>query len=106
MPYEADPTPGEAFFPVFSGRAGKIPLPKICWSPAFRAPRVSPLIAGSLDDAGGAQLDAAHRLKDLGGDRKALLPPALRLGAVQHIVREEAEISRGSHLARHLAGQR
>jgi hypothetical protein len=41
-------------------------------------------------DAWGPQLDARHRLEDLGSDREALLPPALRLGAVQDIVREEA----------------
>src|SRR6516165_1350413 len=68
-------------------------------------PRVGRLIARHVSRGGCAQLDAGHRLEDLGSDRKALLPPALRLGAVQHIVREKAETGRGGDLARQLAGE-
>src|SRR5207244_9431235 len=69
------------------------------------APGVLRLVARDFVDRPCAQLAAGHRLEDLGGDREALLPPALRLGAVQHVVRDEAEMGWCSDLAREITGE-
>src|SRR5215469_5494725 len=68
-------------------------------------PRVDRLVVRRVGGGCRTQLDAGHRLEDLGGDRKALLPPALRLGAMQHVVREKPELGRRGDLARQLAGE-
>ena len=52
-----------------------------------------------------AQLVAGHRFEDAGGDRKTVLSPALGLGSVEDIVREETEISGCGDLTRELAGE-
>jgi hypothetical protein len=63
------------------------------------------LVARRLD-VRGAQLDPGHRLEDFGGDRKALLSPALCLAAVQDVVCEESQLRGGGDLARKIAGER
>src|SRR6516164_199637 len=75
-----------------------------CSDPLGTAPRVLCLVIQRID-AWRPQLDARHRLEDLGSDRKALLPPALRLSAVQHVVGEETKIGGRADVARELAGE-
>src|SRR6516165_2153068 len=77
-----------------------------CWSGPLRAPRVGRLVARHVSGWSRAQLAAGHRLKDFGGDREALLSPALCLAAVQDVVREEPQLRGGGDLARKIAGER
>src|ERR1700730_14331231 len=72
---------------------------------APRAPRVFRLVARRVVDRRRAQLTAGHRFEDLCGNRKALLAPALGLGAAQHVVREEAKMGGCGDLARQIAGK-
>src|SRR5579871_4045596 len=74
----------------------------LCW-PA--AARVVGLIGCGVLSGLGAQFRSRHRLEDAGCDREALLPPALRLGAVQHVMGEQTEFGRRGHRARELASE-
>src|SRR5439155_16716326 len=90
----------KATFPLLRGAAGDDAI-----SAAARAPRVLRLVTGDVLDRRCAQLTTGHRLEDLCGDREALLAPTLGLGAVQHVVRQEAEMRGGGDLARQIAGE-
>jgi hypothetical protein len=52
-----------------------------------------------------AQLHARHRFQNARHNGKALLPPALGLGALQGVIRQQSEVRRRTHLARQLTGQ-
>jgi hypothetical protein len=62
------------------------------------------LVTGHVPD-GRAELRAGHCFEDPRGDRKAFLPPTLRLGANQHVVREKPEMRRRPDFASQIAGE-
>ena len=70
-----------------------------------RPSRIVRLVAYRILPGLRAQLVAGHRFEDAGGDRETVLTPALGLGAVEYVVREEAEIARGGNFAGQIAGE-
>jgi len=55
-------------------------------------PGVVPLVNGRALDRRRAELSSGHRFENPGGDRKTLPTPALRLGAVQHVMGKKAQM--------------